>query len=228
MKGGANGSVVIALRHEKFMLLQQKAVYWPTERMLIVADMHMEKATARRDAGVLLPPYDTHETLSRLLDLVSTVRPETVLALGDSFHDAEGASRLDAVARECLATLAGAARLIWLVGNHDPALPSILPGTSVQSFERRSVAFRHVPSSTVKIPELAGHLHPKVRLRLGGHMVVRPCFIVGGGRMILPAFGTYTGGMDVMMPPIRSLFPGEADLYVPGRSGTFRIHMRRA
>ncbi|MFS3136382.1 ligase-associated DNA damage response endonuclease PdeM [Gluconacetobacter sacchari] len=226
MNARRGDGATIMLGREELVLLPQKAVYWPAERMLIVADMHLEKATARREAGILLPPYDTHETLARLLDLVRTLRPETVLALGDSFHDAGSVERLDTHARERLAALAGLTRTIWLVGNHDPELPSTLPGTVVPSFARRTVTFRHVPSSAANVRELAGHLHPKARIRAGGHAMARPCFVVGGGRVILPAFGAYTGGLDVTMPPIRSLFPRGADLYVPCRDGLVRLSMR--
>ncbi|GBQ70979.1 putative ICC-like phosphoesterase [Ameyamaea chiangmaiensis NBRC 103196] len=227
MTVGLNTGVAITLGGEAIVLLPQKALYWPAERLLVVADLHLEKATARRHTGVLLPPYDTRETLARLLSVVRDVRPETVLALGDSFHDAAAVGRLDVEARASLATLATLAQPVWLIGNHDPALPPTLPGTVVPFFARRSIGFVHEPSSAVIAPEVAGHLHPKARVRVGGHAVVRPCFVVGGGRVILPAFGAYTGGLDVTAPPIRSLFGGGGDLYVPGRDRLYRVPLMK-
>jgi len=217
----------LAFGDQTVVLLPEGAIFWPSEKMLIVADLHLEKSSSRRAVGVLLPPYDTRLTLERLSALVRTLAPQTVIALGDSFHDRHAADRLDADSLRLLADLTAVSHFIWLTGNHDPLPPQNVQGRVYESFSRADFRFRHIPSTSSELRagtvEFAGHLHPKLRLNISGHAVARRCFVVGNGRVLLPAFGAYTGGLDVTAPAIRTLFTSPPRIFVAGARRVYRV-----
>jgi hypothetical protein len=182
------------------------ALWWADLRLLIVADLHLEKGSSFARRGQLVPPYDTVETLSRVSRLIARLDPRTVVALGDSFHDGEGASRLSSRDRDALAALQHGREWFWISGNHDPDRPAGLGGSAADELAVGKLVFRHEPTPGQVEGEIAGHLHPCARVRGRGRSVRRPCFAGDGYRMILPAFGAYTGGLDVLDPAFAGLF----------------------
>lgn len=186
------------------------AVYWPARRLLAVADLHLEKGSALARRGVLLPPYDTRATLDRLGGLLRRHAPRTVVCLGDSFHDAGGPGRMVEAEAEELRRMVAAREWIWIAGNHDPAPAGDLGGEWVAEFAVDGLVFRHAPLPDAAPGEVAGHLHPKATVGVGGQRVTRPCFVTDGRRLVLPAFGAYAGGLDVLDPAWRPLFPRRA------------------
>lgn len=171
------------------------ALYWDDERLLVVSDLHLEKGSSFAMRGVLLPPHDTTETLARLDEVIARYQPRAVIALGDSFHDREAHDRLTAAHRATLATLQTGRDWIWIAGNHDPDLPRDLGGSIASDVGIGPVVFRHEPTGAAG--EIAGHLHPKVRVSRRGRSVERRCFASDGERAIMPAFGAYTGGLSI-------------------------------
>jgi DNA ligase-associated metallophosphoesterase len=171
------------------------AFFWEAERLLVVSDLHLEKGSSYAARGVLLPPYDTVATLSRLSAVIARHDPRTVIALGDSFHDRNAHARLSAPDREAIAALQARRDWIWISGNHDPALPSDLGGVIASEVAVGPIAFRHEPTGA--IGEIAGHLHPKARVTTRGRTVERRCFASDGERAVMPAFGAYTGGLSI-------------------------------
>lgn len=212
---------------ERLMLDPAGALHWPARRLLCVADLHLEKGSAFAARGRLLPPYDTRETLARLLPLLRRYRPRRVVFLGDSFHDAAGCARLAGADRAVLAQALAGCEPVWVAGNHDPAPPVGLPGLAVEALAEGPLVFRHLPAAQAS-GEIAGHLHPKATAptRAGG--VCRPCFVTDFRRVLMPAFGAYAGGLDVAEPPIAGLFPrgGQAFLLGPGRLYAFPLTPR--
>jgi DNA ligase-associated metallophosphoesterase len=171
------------------------AFFWEAERLLVVSDLHLEKGSSYAARGVLLPPYDTVATLSRLSAVIARHDPRTVIALGDSFHDRNAHVRLSAPDREAITALQARRDWIWISGNHDPALPSDLGGVVASEVAVGPIAFRHEPTGA--IGEIAGHLHPKARVTTRGRSVERRCFASDGERAVMPAFGAYTGGLSI-------------------------------
>lgn len=190
-------------------LLPDRALYWPAERALLVADLHLEKASWFAARGTLLPPYDSRDTLERLEQAVRATGAKRVIALGDNFHDDAGALRLDAHCTGMLEALTRALDWVWITGNHDAALPRAFGGTILPELELGGVILRHQARAGERAPELSGHFHPKLRVNLKSRAVTRPCAVLGrssGGaeRMILPAFGSLAGGLDAAAPEIRA------------------------
>ena len=179
---------------------------WPARATLIVADLHLEKGSSLARKGTLLPPYDTRATLARLATAIRIHRPKRVICVGDSFHDAAGSSRLDAEDRSALAALIDGVEWIWITGNHDPGPPSGLGGAVADGLVDGPLSFRHEAEETGKPGEISGHYHPVARLRVKGRTVSGRCFVNDGARIVLPAFGAYTGGLDVRAPDLRRLF----------------------
>jgi DNA ligase-associated metallophosphoesterase len=171
------------------------AFFWESERLLVVSDLHLEKGSSFAARGVLLPPYDTVATLSRLGAVIARHDPRTVIALGDSFHDRDAHRRLSAPDREAIAALQVRRDWIWISGNHDPELPSDLGGVVASEVAIGSIAFRHEPTGAAG--EIAGHLHPKARVTTRGRTMERRCFASDGMRAVMPAFGAYTGGLNI-------------------------------
>jgi len=173
------------------------ALYWRDEGALVVADLHLEKGSSFARRGRLLPPYDTTETLARLAWLVAQYAPRAVIALGDNFHDGDGPARLSAQDRASLVALQRGRDWIWIAGNHDPDPADGVGGTFATSLSIGPITFRHLPSRDAPDGEIAGHLHPVARVVQRGRAVSRRCFASDGRSMVMPAFGAYTGGLNI-------------------------------
>jgi uncharacterized protein len=196
------------------------ALFWEQQRLLVVSDLHLEKGSSFATRGVLLPPYDTIATLSRLAAVIARHDPRTVIALGDSFHDRDAHQRLSTADRDTITALQMRRDWIWISGNHDPALPSDLGGVVASEVAIGPIAFRHEPTGASG--EIAGHLHPKARVSTRGRSVERRCFASDGERAVMPAFGAYTGGLNIRDAAFAKIFgsPG----FVAHVLGDGRLH----
>ncbi|MEM8837450.1 MAG: ligase-associated DNA damage response endonuclease PdeM [Pseudomonadota bacterium] len=190
---------------------------------LIVADLHLEKGSSFAEKQIFLPPYDTARTLKSLEAALSGFKPKRVIALGDSFHDGGGPSRLCASDRQTLNELVSSVDWIWVAGNHDPALPEDLGGLFCDEATIGKLVLSHEPREGAKA-EIAGHLHPSARVRGRGRSVRKRCFVANAERLILPAFGAYTGGLNVRDVAFAPHFP-EADFhaYMMGSEKLFPV-----
>jgi DNA ligase-associated metallophosphoesterase len=180
-------------------------LWWAERRMLIAADLHLEKGSSYARRGQMLPPYDTTETLARLAALVARLDPAVVVALGDSFHDDGGAARLSHRDRGDLRALQRGRDFVWIAGNHDPGRPHGLDGLHAEELAVGPIVFRHEPRPGA-VGEIAGHLHPSARVAGRGRSVRRKCFAGDGHRLVLPAFGAYAGGLNVLDRAFAGLF----------------------
>lgn len=181
------------------------ALYWPQERLLAVADLHLEKGSSYARRGVMLPPYDTPATLARLAALIGRYAPRAVVALGDSFHDGGGPGRLRETDRLALGEWQRGRDWIWISGNHDPDPSGDVGGRCMPSFALGGIVFRHQPATDAE-GEIAGHLHPVARVVQRGLAVSRRCFVADGRRIVMPAFGAFTGGLNVRDRAFAALF----------------------
>src|SRR5437868_4467096 len=192
---GAHGRVVVAGVALAADCLG--ALYWRDEGVLIVSDLHLEKGSSFARRGQLLPPYDTKETLARLARLITQYAPRAVITLGDNFHDGGGPARLSPQDRASLAALQRGRDWIWIAGNHDPDPADGIGGSFAATLAIGAFTFRHLPSSDAPGGEIAGHLHPVARVAQRGRAVSRRCFATDGKALVMPAFGAYTGGLNI-------------------------------
>jgi uncharacterized protein len=197
------------------------ALVWPEQAVLVVADLHLEKGSSIARRGSLLPPYDTRTTLACLEAALGRFAPRRVISLGDGFHDPDASSRLAADDRARLTNLVARHDWIWLAGNHDPRGPAGLGGRTESALEIAGTIFRHIPAGEPDGPEIAGHLHPSARVTVRGRRLARPCFVHDRRRLLLPAFGSYAGGLDVFDPAIAGLFRESFDVALLGDD---RVH----
>ena len=197
------------------------ALYWPSEGLLVVADMHLEKGSSFARHGVFLPPYDTATTLARLGEVITRYQPRTVFALGDSFHDGDGPARLGADDRAKLTGLQRGRDWIWIAGNHDPDPATGIGGKLLSELSVGPLVFRHEPSPAGGEAEIAGHLHPMARINARGRSLSRRCFASDGQRVVMPAFGAYTGGLNVRAPAFAEVFATLA--FTAHMLGTMRV-----
>jgi DNA ligase-associated metallophosphoesterase len=208
---------------ERWLATPEGALFWPRRRVLLVADLHLEKASWFARFGQPLPPYDSRATLERLTAVAARVDPREIWCLGDSFHDRAGQSRLDPAAEALLVALAARHRWLFVAGNHD-GLPDGRWGThSIDEVDADGLVFRHEHDPANPRPQLSGHYHPKTMVALKGRSVRRPCFACGEHALILPAFGSLTGGLDIDDPVIAGLFPGPYAALVPTAQGVARF-----
>lgn len=199
-------------------------LYLPAHGLLAVSDLHLEKGSSLARKGALVPPYDTGATLHRLEAVIADYAPRIVISLGDSFHDGEGAARLHPSLRERLEALICGRDWFWIAGNHDPDAPADLPGETVQELALGGLLFRHEPARGSAEGEIAGHLHPCARIVRRGRSVRRRCFVSDGARMIMPAFGAYTGSLNVLDRAYAGLFQREGLMaYMLGEDRVFAI-----
>ncbi len=191
-----------------FHLLPEGAGWLAQERLLVVADLHLEKGSAFAARGIALPPYDTRATIGRLEALIARLKPQTLVALGDSFHDGEAEHRMDDEDAARLARLSRSLDWVWIAGNHDPEPPRAFGGVVKEELRLGALTFRHVPLPAPQTGEIAGHLHPCAAVRVRGRRLRRRCFASDGTRMIMPAFGAYAGGLNVLDNAYDGLLPG--------------------
>ncbi len=199
--------VPLSFAKQELLLIEGRALYWPREGALLLADLHLEKASYFAGHGQMLPPYDSRETLERVADAIKLTGARRVITLGDNFHDGEGTQRLDPYAAGMLEALTRSLNWVWITGNHDEAMHRSFGGTVLEELELSGVVLRHMARRGETRPELSGHYHPKVRLTVRERHIARPCGVLSQGthcsdRMILPAFGALTGGMDAGAPEI--------------------------
>ncbi|RYY26294.1 MAG: ligase-associated DNA damage response endonuclease PdeM [Sphingomonadales bacterium] len=194
--------VPLSFAGHAFKALAEGAVYWPARRALLVADLHFEKASWFAVRGQMLPPYDSIATLTDVTALVDRTDARELWCLGDSFHDSAGCERLPEPARAMLTGLTARLDWRWITGNHDSAMVDHCGGTIEQEAVVDGLVLRHEAEPGDKRPELSGHFHPKLRLRLRGRHVARRCFVATETKLILPAFGALTGGLDAHHPEI--------------------------
>jgi uncharacterized protein len=200
------------------------ALWWPAERMLVVADLHLEKGSAHAARGVMLPPYDTRETLGRLATAIGRLRPRTIVALGDSLHDRRAASRIGPDDAATLARLQRGRAWIWVTGNHDPDIAPWLGGEVAAGLDIGGLRLQHMPPDDPEVASIAGHLHPAARLASKGHRLRGPCFVGDRNRLVLPAFGAFTGGLNILDSAFGSLVRGGAGrVWMLGRDGVYPI-----
>jgi hypothetical protein len=198
-----------------WLALNGGALFWRARRALLVADLHFEKASWYAQKGQMLPPYDTLATLADLSALVAATAAAEVWCLGDSFHDVGGCDRLPQDARDALRALTGAVRWTWITGNHDRQVADHCGGEVVDEAVVDGLVLRHEACAAEPRCELSGHFHPKLRIRVRGKQVARRCFVATTRKLILPAFGALTGGLDVTHPEIVRAVGGGAEALVP-------------
>jgi DNA ligase-associated metallophosphoesterase len=199
----------------ELMALPQGALFWPARRALLVADLHLEKASWFARLGQMLPPYDSHATLVALADAVERMGATRLYCLGDSFHDRFGCDRLSEQARSLLKEMTDALEWTWILGNHDPGFADHCGGTLVDETEVSGIVLRHEAHRGDPRPEISGHFHPKYRVNVRGRHVSRRCFVASDTKLILPAFGSLTGGLDASHPEIGKQVGLAASVLVP-------------
>jgi DNA ligase-associated metallophosphoesterase len=200
---------------ETFEATASGALFWPRQQALLVADLHLEKASWFARLGQFLPPYDSHASLSALAAEIERSRAKRLYCLGDSFHDAFGCDRLPADARELLSNLTQQVDWTWIVGNHDPGFVDHCGGSIADEVELGGLVLRHEAVVGEARPEISGHFHPKLRVSLRGRSVSRRCFVVSPTKIIMPAFGSLTGGLDAHHPEILRSVGSNAAALVP-------------
>jgi len=215
------GGLKVRVNGEACVLRCSGALWVPAYRTLIASDLHLEKGSAFAVRGQMLPPYDSPATLAKLEAEIEALDPAAVVLLGDSFHDAKAVDRLSADDLARLMRLAAGRDWIWLEGNHDlvalAGALDALPGRSVTTMTLGAVSLIHEPQAGNATGEVAGHLHPAARVAAYGRGVRRPCFVTDGRRLVMPAFGAFTGGLDVRDVAVAGLFAAPPMVAALGR-----------
>lgn len=201
--------------------LPEGALWWPARRVLILSDLHFEKGSSYAARGQLLPPYDTHATLALIERLAARLRPGTIISLGDSFHDRAAELRLPEGCARRIQALTAAHDWVWVEGNHDPYPPAHLGGRAARTLRIGPLVFRHEP--TGEVGEIAGHLHPAVKVKGRGRTVRRRCFASDGARLVLPAMGAFTGGLNVLDAAFAPLFPEGLTAFALGETRVYAV-----
>lgn len=217
---------VVMLAGQALVADPSGALWWEAAGTLVVADLHLEKGSAHAARGIFLPPYDTAATLEALRRSIARYRPKRIVLLGDSFHDGRGPGRMAPADRQALVTLQRGSDWVWIAGNHDPDLAAAgLAGCHLQRLSEAGLSFVHLPSAANVSGEVAGHLHPAARIAGRGRSVRCRAFVSDRTRLILPAFGAFTGGLNVLDGAIRGLFGGEMRIMAVGEDAVYPVSL---
>ena len=217
----------IELGGQPIVLDHSGAAWLPDGGDLLVADLHFEKGSAFAARGQgLLPPYDTVETLRRLERVCARVKPKRVICLGDTLHDVAGEARMAEGDRQRLSRLVAAHDWVWIAGNHDAEPPAAMGGEVMHELKIGDLVLRHDvaeadAAAAIPVGEICGHYHPKAAVRVRGRRISGRCFATDGRRLIMPAFGAYTGGLNAREPAIDDLLSPRFHVYMIGRAGLF-------
>jgi DNA ligase-associated metallophosphoesterase len=212
----------ITVAGERLLALTCGGLWWEAAGVLVVSDLHLEKASAYAARGQMLPPYDTRATLGRVERQMAALKPRVVISLGDSFHDRGARPRMAGDDVSALRRLTNACDWVWIEGNHDPKPPQDVGGRVLGELAVGSLTFRHIPSDGPARGEVAGHLHPCARVvGRSGRSVRARCFATDGERLVMPAYGSLTGGLNVLDRAFRSVFPQGLQVGVIGRDAVY-------
>jgi len=220
-------SVELRLRGAAVAALPDGALWIGEAKTLVVSDLHLEKGSAFALRGQMLPPYDTHAALLKLTGLVMQLQPDTIVSLGDSFHDRAGPARIDARDRELLRLLMSRCDWVWVEGNHDGKSAETLGGAARDALHIGPLILRHEPTQGAAPGEIAGHLHPCARVGGRGASVRRRCFATDGARLVMPAFGAFTGGLNICDAAFKEIFPDGACALVLGKERVLPVRDAR-
>lgn len=201
--------VALSVAGEHLHALSCGALWWDAHSALVVSDLHLEKASSYAARGQMLPPYDTRATLARIHRLVVDLAPTTIISLGDSFHDRRARPRMADDDVATLRRMTAACDWVWVEGNHDPVPPEDLGGRATTELVLGPLTFRHIPTAGAAPGEVAGHLHPCARVvGRSGRTVRARCFATDGQRLVMPAYGALTGGLNVLDRAFTQVFGG--------------------
>lgn len=214
--------VTLSVAAQQLVALPCGGLWWEAERVLVVSDLHFEKASFYAARGQMLPPYDTRATLARVAKLVDGLAPKIVVSLGDSFHDRRARPRMAQDDVAALRRMTGACDWVWIEGNHDPKPPEDLGGRAAEELVIGALTFRHIPAEHRVQGEIAGHLHPCARVvGRSGRSIRTRCFATDGQRLVMPAYGALTGGLNVLDKAFKSVFPAGLLAGVIGRDSVY-------
>lgn len=195
-----SSTIEIDFAGQRFVLDARLTLYWPARETLVVSDLHLEKASFLAQFGSAVAPYDTLDTLQRLEALIAEYRPKSLILLGDNFHDRRAWERLEMAAQKQLLAICRSVDSCHLVeGNHDLGLLGDSGLQFADNIVLDGITFRHEPAES-PLSQVIGHYHPKLRTSLHGHRLNGKCFAVNQTLLIMPAFGSFTGGLDMRDP----------------------------
>ena len=204
------------------------ALWVPGQAALIVSDLHLEKGSSYARRGVALPPYDTRVTLARLSRLLRKYAPRRVISLGDSFHDPDGPQRLTVADREALKAMTASHDWLWIAGNHEGLVDAAaLGGRAEDEAELGRLVLRHAPRPAPATGEISGHLHPVGVVAARGRRLRRRCFVTDTTRLVMPAFGAYAGGLNVLDRAFAPLFDRDFRAWVMGEREVYPVSPAR-
>ena len=198
------------------------ALFWVQREILIVSDLHFEKGTSFARKGIMLPPFDTRATIMRLEALLNRYKPAKVISLGDAFHDIDAEARIEEEDAARIETMTGEADWLWILGNHDPEPPARFAGACEYEAQIGPLIFRHEPQAGSARGEICGHLHPCARVATEGRALRRRCFAVGEERLVMPALGAFTGGLNILDQAFGEIAPDPV-AWVMGEQGVYPV-----
>ena len=211
----------IIFNNNNFKLNSDGSIFWQEESCLILGDLHLEKSTSYMNQGNFLPPYDTIETLSNLSNTIQKLNASKLILLGDIFHDNKAYKRLGGKEKKIFDDICNFFEVIWIKGNHDN---NFIPKNikTYNKYKKKNLTFTHI-SETSNIREVSGHYHPKVSFKYVGVKITKPCFMIDNKRLILPAYGSYTGGLNLKSRILQSLFSNQLKVYAVGNKKVLEI-----
>jgi len=211
---------VVNFSDQEFELHSCGGIFWPSQKIYIISDLHFEKGSSYSPFGSFLPPYDTSETLEKLAYSCEKIRPETILFLGDVYHDKMSESRMNKQDWDAWNKILTDYQIIWVEGNHDPNSAPENIDNHIE-YKREKIHFRHVAENDT-FAEISGHYHPVVEINHKQQKIRRPCFIVSENKIILPSYGTFTGGLNVEDDAFAELDLVSRAIYPIGNNKVYR------
>lgn len=198
------------------------ALWLPQAQTLVFSDLHFEKGSSFGRKGLFLPPYDTRRTLKDMARVIAQFQPQTIISLGDAFHDLDAEHRMNEADAKMLESFTQSHHWIWILGNHDPKPPKRFGGEAAEEFVIGGLQFSHEPETDTPW-QVVGHMHPAAKVNRTGRHIRRRCFLTDGEKMIMPSFGAYTGGLNILDKAYDPYFSQKPDVWMLGEKRVFNV-----
>ena len=211
----------INFNNHKFQISKDGILYWFDKQIAIISDLHLEKGSSFGPSGQFLPPYDSEETLTKLLSTIKNYNITKVILLGDTFHDKNALSRMSNKVLILFETFIKKYEVIFVLGNHETKMQL----ENIKFFNEYVLDGIHFIHQTSKksIYQISGHYHPVATIRTGSKKITGKCFIHEQYNLIMPSYGVYTGGLNIKNALFKNLFKKEPNVYFLGKRSVYKF-----
>ena len=211
----------INFNNHKFQISNQGILFWFDKQIAIIADLHLEKGSSFGPSGQFLPPYDSEETLNKIFKTIKNHKIKTIILLGDTFHDKNAFDRMSEKVFILFKSLIEKYEVIFILGNHESKF-EIGRINFLNEYVIDDIHFIH-QALQKSIFQISGHFHPVATIKSSIKKITAKCLLHTNNHIILPSFGTYTGGLNINDPALKPFVNHKSYVYLLTKKSIYKF-----